>query len=65
MFVNLVFLAEGREQLLQINTREVPLEDSIDMKEIAKLLEGYSGADITNVCRLGSAVAHTNFVCVS
>ncbi|XP_038048023.1 katanin p60 ATPase-containing subunit A1-like isoform X1 [Patiria miniata] len=49
--------SEGREQLLQINTREVPLEDGIDMKEIATMLEGYSGADITNVCRDASMMA--------
>ncbi len=42
---------EGREQLLHINTRDVPLEDDIDMKGVAETLEGYSGADITNVCR--------------
>ena len=45
------FTAAGREQLLHINTRDVPLEDGIDMKSVAETLEGYSGADITNVCR--------------
>ena len=43
--------AEGREQLLKINLREVPIDDSTDLAAIAAKLEGYSGADITNVCR--------------
>ncbi|XP_033635164.1 katanin p60 ATPase-containing subunit A1-like isoform X2 [Asterias rubens] len=47
----------GREQLLHINTRDVPLEDGIDMKSVAETLEGYSGADITNVCRDASMMA--------
>lgn len=42
---------DGREALLKINLREVKLDDSVSLKEIAKKLNGYSGADITNVCR--------------
>ncbi|XP_066593873.1 katanin p60 ATPase-containing subunit A-like 1 [Prorops nasuta] len=42
---------EGREALLKINLREVKVGSSVNLTEIAKKLEGYSGADITNVCR--------------
>lgn len=42
---------EGREALLQINLREVKVDPEVDLRAIAKKLEGYSGADITNVCR--------------
>ncbi|XP_072018917.1 katanin p60 ATPase-containing subunit A1-like [Amphiura filiformis] len=49
--------AEGREQLLKINLREVPIDDSTDLAAIAAKLEGYSGADITNVCRDASMMA--------
>lgn len=42
---------EGREVLLKINLREVKLDPNVDLKAISKRLEGYSGADITNVCR--------------
>lgn len=42
---------EGREALLKINLREVKVDDSVDLSDIAKRLDGYSGADITNVCR--------------
>ena len=43
--------AEGRESLLRINLKDVELADDVNLKLIAEKLEGYSGADITNVCR--------------
>lgn len=43
--------AEGREALLRINLREVKQAVDLDVVEIARRLDGYSGADITNVCR--------------
>ncbi|XP_060579567.1 katanin p60 ATPase-containing subunit A1-like [Ruditapes philippinarum] len=42
---------EGRVELLKINLKEVPLAPDVNLMEVAKVLEGYSGADITNVCR--------------
>ncbi|GAB6033118.1 Katanin p60 ATPase-containing subunit A-like 1 [Chamberlinius hualienensis] len=42
---------EGREALLKINLKEVQLAADVDLRVIAEYLEGYSGADITNVCR--------------
>ena len=42
---------DGRRQLLDINLTGVPLTDDVNLDEISKQLEGYSGADITNVCR--------------
>lgn len=42
---------EGRERLLNVNLKEVEKAKDLDLKHIASLLEGYSGADITNVCR--------------
>jgi len=43
--------AEGRRQLLEINLKEVELGEDVDLDKVAGMLEGYSGADITNVCR--------------
>lgn len=43
--------AEGREALLSINLREVKTDGDVNLGEIANMLDGYSGADITNVCR--------------
>lgn len=42
---------EGREALLRINLREVEKAPDLDISVIAHQLDGYSGADITNVCR--------------
>ena len=44
-------LAEGRQVLLDINLREVERDPTVDLADIASKLDGYSGADITNVCR--------------
>ncbi|KAF6204856.1 hypothetical protein GE061_019019 [Apolygus lucorum] len=49
--------SEGREALLRINLREVQVESGLDMGDIAVKLKGYSGADITNVCRDASMMA--------
>lgn len=48
---------EGRESLLRINLREVMLAQGVNLKEIASKLDGYSGADITNVCRDASMMS--------
>ncbi|XP_073984631.1 katanin p60 ATPase-containing subunit A-like 1 isoform X2 [Rhodnius prolixus] len=48
---------EGREALLRINLREVQVEAGLDMNDIAARLKGYSGADITNVCRDASMMS--------
>jgi katanin p60 ATPase-containing subunit A1 len=42
---------DGREVLLRINLRDVAICDDVDLKDVAVKLQGYSGADITNVCR--------------
>ena len=42
---------KGRRALLDINLRDVKVAENCDLNEIAKQTEGYSGADITNVCR--------------
>lgn len=50
-----VVSAVGRLELLKINLRGVNMAEDVILEEIAKNMDGYSGADITNVCR---------FVCV-
>lgn len=42
---------QGRAELFKINMRGLDLEDNIDWQKLIKLTEGYSGADISNVCR--------------
>jgi len=46
---------DGRKKLLEINLREVEVEPDVDLTAIAEKLDGYSGADITNVCRYFTA----------
>lgn len=41
----------GREALLDISLREVERDINLDLAEVARRLDGYSGSDITNVCR--------------
>jgi katanin p60 ATPase-containing subunit A1 len=41
----------GRVALLRINLREVTLDEDVDLDKIAERLDGYSGADVTTVCR--------------
>uniref|UniRef100_A0A671UUQ0 Katanin p60 subunit A-like 1 n=1 Tax=Sparus aurata TaxID=8175 RepID=A0A671UUQ0_SPAAU len=49
--------AVGRVELLKINLREVDVAPDVDLDLIAEKIEGYSGADITNVCRDASMMA--------
>jgi len=41
----------GRTQLFDINLSTVELGPDLDMQELVRRTEGYSGADVTNVCR--------------
>ncbi|KAJ8412461.1 hypothetical protein AAFF_G00127970 [Aldrovandia affinis] len=49
--------ATGRAELLRINLREVDVAPDVDLTLIAEKILGYSGADITNVCRDASMMA--------
>jgi len=48
---------EGREALLKINLKEVKVSEDVELVTIARRLGGYSGADITNVCRDASMMS--------
>ena len=43
--------SNGRKHLLNINLKGIALEDDIDFEILVAKTDGYSGADITNVCR--------------
>uniref|UniRef100_A0A914BZQ3 AAA+ ATPase domain-containing protein n=1 Tax=Acrobeloides nanus TaxID=290746 RepID=A0A914BZQ3_9BILA len=44
---------DARLALMNISLQEIKLADDVELGELADKLEGYSGADITNVCRYG------------
>ena len=41
----------GREEMFRINLKGVVLADDVDTKDLVEKTDGYSGADIANVCR--------------
>ena len=42
---------DGRIEILQIHTRGMPIDEDIDLKDLASELHGYTGADIKSLCR--------------
>ena len=42
---------EGRHEVLLIHTRGMPLEEGLDLRQLASDLHGYTGADIRSLCR--------------
>ena len=42
---------EARLKIFEIHTRNMPLAKDVDLKQLAKMTAGYSGADIEGVCR--------------
>ena len=44
----------GRREMFNINMKGIKVEESIDMDKLVQLTDGYSGADIANVCREAS-----------
>ncbi|MCD6210493.1 MAG: CDC48 family AAA ATPase [Methanophagales archaeon] len=41
----------GREEILQVHTRGMPLADDVDLKELADLTHGFVGADLATLCK--------------
>jgi transitional endoplasmic reticulum ATPase len=42
---------DGREEILKIHTRNIPLSDDVDIIEIADQTDGYVGSDLEAICR--------------
>jgi transitional endoplasmic reticulum ATPase len=42
---------ESRLNILEVHSKEMPLADDVSLKHIAQITEGYSGADLENLCR--------------
>jgi transitional endoplasmic reticulum ATPase len=42
---------EGRLEILQIHTRGMPISPDVDLKQLAAITHGYTGADLKALCR--------------
>ncbi|MEM3550192.1 MAG: CDC48 family AAA ATPase [Candidatus Bathyarchaeia archaeon] len=42
---------QGRHEILQIHTRGMPLAEDVDLKKLAEITHGYTGADLAALCR--------------
>jgi len=42
---------EGRKKILKVHTRKMNLDSNVDLQELAKLTQNYTGADLENLCR--------------
>lgn len=41
---------EAREQILEIHTREMNIDDDVNFSDLSEQMEGFTGADIQSVC---------------
>ncbi len=51
-----------REEIFKIHTREKPLAEDVDLKNLAKETEGLVGSDIEAICKKASMLAIREFV---
>ncbi len=42
---------EGRYEILQIHTRNMPLHENVNLEDISKITHGFVGADLAALCR--------------
>jgi transitional endoplasmic reticulum ATPase len=47
----------GRYEILQIHTRTMPLASDVDLHRLSDMCHGYTGADISSLCREGAMKA--------
>jgi len=47
----------GRQQILSIHTRKMPLDDDVDLTTLASQTTGYSGAELAALCREAALAA--------
>ncbi|MEM1844019.1 MAG: AAA family ATPase, partial [Desulfurococcaceae archaeon] len=48
---------KARVEIFKVHTRKVPLAEDVDLQELAKRTEGYTGADIAAVCKEAAMLA--------
>ncbi|HRX16294.1 MAG TPA: ATP-dependent zinc metalloprotease FtsH [Spirochaetota bacterium] len=50
----------GREKILAVHSKNIPMEKDVDLKTIAKGTPGFTGADLANLVNEGALVAARN-----
>jgi len=53
---------KGRLEILQVHTRNMPLAEDVDLREIAKMTKGYTGADLAALAKEAAMAALREFV---
>ena len=62
---------DAREAILEVHTRDKPLDDDVDLREVAASTPGFSGADLANIAneaalhalrRGAETIAHRDFL---
>jgi len=48
---------KGREGILKVHTRKIPMADSVDLATLAKATPGFSGADLSNLVNEAALLA--------
>lgn len=48
---------EGRLEIFKVHTKNMPLSKDVDLNDLAGRADGYSGADIENLCREAGMIA--------
>ena len=48
---------EGREAILKIHTREIPLADDVDLEQVARTTPGMTGAELANLANEAALLA--------
>ncbi len=48
---------KGREQILTVHARKLPLEDDVELSTVARGTPGLSGADLANICNEAALLA--------
>src|SRR3546814_19956496 len=48
---------EGRQKILEVQTRKKPLAPDVDLRRVARGTPGFSGADLPNLCNEAALLA--------
>lgn len=48
---------KGREEILQIHTRGMPLDEDVNLSRLAEITHGFVGADLAALCRESAMIA--------